>query len=267
MKVRNEHGTAGRSGTSGRGFTLIEIIVVITIIAILTSLGLMVGNKVRVNSQSSATRSLIISLDQAYTAVTSEKDSGVPSIWRDNLGNEFAVADAHVKLSSTPEPSLGLLVLATGQHPALKDTILRADPRYVTTGVLSSSQDMFPSDNSVKVPILKDAWGNPIRFVHPKWDGGYGEYWNPVTGAQVNSGRDLDRPFIGKRAGGGSHTELFVRTFRKDQTATGYADEGICTGGRGYFYSSGPDKDPGTRDDNVYQDGPPKFPSETANLH
>ncbi|HMN40256.1 MAG TPA: prepilin-type N-terminal cleavage/methylation domain-containing protein [Phycisphaerales bacterium] len=267
MKVRSQQQTADRRETIDRGFTLIEIIVVITIIAILTSLGLMVGNKVRVNSQAQATRSLLISLDQAYTAVTSEKDSGVASVWRDALGNEFAVVDGYVKLSSTPEPSLGLLLLATGQHPSLKETILRADSRYLTTAILTSSQNMFPTDNTVKVPVLKDSWGNPIRFVHPRWDGGYGEYYNPITNAQVTTGRDQERQFVGKRAGGGTHIESFLRSFRPTQTAVGHADEGLCTGGRGYFYSSGPDKDPGARDDNVYLNGPPKFPAETANFH
>jgi prepilin-type N-terminal cleavage/methylation domain-containing protein len=276
MKSGSQEGLG--MGLVGRGFTMIEIVVVITIIAILTSLGLMVGNKVRLNSQVAATRSLIISLDQGYDSVRNEKGSSISGTWRDDRGFEFAVADAAAyapaSLPAPPlpvivEPSQGLLLLASGQHPALKDVILRADPRYVTKAILTSNQDGFPTDNTVSVPVMKDAWGNPIRFVHPKWDNGYGPYWNTTTNAVVTSGREQERQVNLKRGPSPtspSFTQHFVRSFRHAGGAVGIADEGVCVGGKGYFYSSGADKDPGLRDDNVYLDNPPAFASETAHF-
>ncbi len=49
------------------------------------------------------------------------------------------------------------------------------------------------------------------------------------------------------------------------ESAVGDADEGICPSNQPYFYSSGTDGDPGTREDNVYSTIP-RFPSRTAEL-
>src|SRR6185503_13855015 len=104
--------------------------------------------------------------------------------------------------------------------------------------------------------IVKDAFGNPIHFVHPAYDGGFGKYLNPP--ATVTNRTNLS---VLRRTGVSSTTtSYYSRSYRPWTPAaggaadlrTGDADEGICTGGAGYFYSAGMDGDPGTRDDNVY---------------
>jgi prepilin-type N-terminal cleavage/methylation domain-containing protein len=270
MKSRSEHVPHGRNQMKRGGFTLIEIVVVITIIAILTSLGLMVGNKVRVNSQVTATRTMIQTLDAAMNAVEAEKGSKVPGVWRDDMGNEYAVVDGQIPMGGPPlppiEPSQGLMFLASGQHPSLKEAILRVDSKYVSNVALTSGQTPGAGPALPSVPVVKDAWGNAIRYVHPRFDGGYGPFDAQGTSA-VGAGSRPTLKFKAKLAGGGTADREFVRSYRPTSNMIKSADEGLCTGGRGYFYSSGLDNDAGTRDDNVYLDAPPKFPSETANLH
>ncbi|MBY0311219.1 MAG: hypothetical protein K2W85_04055 [Phycisphaerales bacterium] len=58
-----------------------------------------------------------------------------------------------------------------------------------------------------------------------------------------------------------------MRPFNPSTNAgdVGDSDEGLLDGGRGYFYSVGPDFDPGSRADNVYID-PVKYPAETEKV-
>lgn len=250
--------------SSGRAFTLIELIVVITVIAILMTIGLLSANHIRGNSQTSVTRDLIRSLDTAYSGMVQEKSANVPATYRDNAGNEFAVIDAVVNNQTTIEPSLGLFVLAAGSDSAITTAILRADQKYVENKPLVSMQTGWPAANAApSAPVLKDAWGKPIRFVHPRYAGGYGDYEKLVGTALNTESRDRTTLTL-KRAGNSSATIEFVRSY--DPTGSmPAADEGLCGTNVGYFYSAGPDSNGGTRDNNVYTTVP-KFPSETAKL-
>ena len=128
--------------------------------------------------------------------------------------------------------------------------------------------------------VIKDPWGNAIRFVHPKFQGGYGDYANSAgtviartAQPMINSGGVGAMTLDVKRGGinvarGQMQIRRSYRPFPSTSANdTGDADEGLCAGGRGYFYSPGPDKDAGTRADNVYSESPPVFPTETANFN
>jgi prepilin-type N-terminal cleavage/methylation domain-containing protein len=258
--MNSRHESAGTGRVRG-GFTLIELVVVLTIIAILTTIGLLAAHHVRQNSQMSVTRDLIRTLDTAYQGVVQEKSANVPAVYRDDSGNELAVIDACAQPGSGAiEPSQGLFVLAAGKDSAIVTAIQRADSKYVNNGPVVSQQFALP--NTLTVPILKDPWNNPIRFVHPRYAGRAGNYVDsnnqPVTMTPAPASQTF------QRAGGGSASFTFIRSFRPGGTLTS-ADEGLCSGNMGYFYSDGWDSDAGTRDNNVYTTVP-QFPKETATL-
>lgn len=251
------------------GFTLIEIMVVVAIIGILASIGLVVGRRVTESSRASLTRDLLRTMDQGLSAYGADRDGNAPSVYRDANGNEAPVLDGRIGGDAAPttesppvENSLGLLLLATKQDAGLVGTIQRMDAKFVSNSTFPSQAPNFVQ---VKVPLVKDAWGNQIRFVHPKFHGGFG-VWNTPAGA-AGPARPILQATV-KQAGGGSTMIELRRSFRPYTGSgagdVGDADEGLCTGGRPYFYSPGPDKDPGTRSDNVYMDAPPQFPTETA---
>jgi hypothetical protein len=104
-----------------------------------------------------------------------------------------------------------------------------------------------------------DAWGNPIRFVHPVWQGGYGAF------VKADGTLDSSRPDRKVPSVDGLTEISYTRSYRTAAGGSGSADEGLCPGNRPYFYSAGRDGDPGTREDNVYGT-PPSFPAETAKL-
>ena len=97
-----------------------------------------------------------------------------------------------------------------------------------------------------------------IRFVHPTFDNGYGPYFDG-TNTQARTLRK-----ISYNQGGNPAQPINMRRSYRPATGTiGDADEGICAGRVPYFYSVGPDGDPGARADNVYSNHP-TFPLETA---
>lgn len=117
---------------------------------------------------------------------------------------------------------------------------------------------------------LKDAWGQPIRFVHPAYHGGYGSGFQlqgdgTLVAASNRSNTSELRKKL-KQSGGTDRTVSFRRSARPTGSTTdnsiGDADEGLCAGTMPYFYSTGPDKNAGTRTDNVYTTKP-TYPAET----
>jgi prepilin-type N-terminal cleavage/methylation domain-containing protein len=284
---------------SRRGFTLIELIVVITIIAILASIALLVGNRVVQQGRITLTKNLLQVLDKTQESYMQDRDGKVPFKYTDTSANhnEFGIVDGRISPVGTNdlvEPSTTFYLLATGESPSVQSTIKGFDSRFIVNSPINNvappatedltlfktiytKQSVKPQTTTagevVNGIVIKDPWGNAIRYVHPKFHGGFGNYLNmaanpPAMVTTPTSTRDDVFNTTGNfklKQNNADYALKFRRSFRPDANGqTGDADEGLCTGGRGYFYSPGQDKDAGTRGDNVYLDARPQFPPENG---
>lgn len=290
-QIAARHTSAPRTKSDMRGFTLLEVLIAVVIIAILVSVALVVGRRVTESGRDSLSRSLLKVLSQTQESYTKDRDAAAPSKFTDTsaLKRDYAIADGREAtvgfgISDRPEPSLALYLLATDNAPSVKSAIGGLDARFIVRGQFTTDRATAGSDQSkivisgttppsdaagvaLSATVIRDPWGNPYRYVHARYSGGAGQFFTrsssgftPGTLRQasiniaLNNGRDLK----------------LRRSFRPGDPETaavvGDADEGLATGGMGYFYSAGADGDAGTREDNVYASAPPPFPPETARV-
>jgi prepilin-type N-terminal cleavage/methylation domain-containing protein len=239
-----------------KAFTLIELLVVIVIIAVLVSVGLLVGTKISGSGKIKATENTIQILDQAMTAYLSANGNKMPAFFKDVNGRSFPLIDASagattanpVESSATlamviieGEPSAAQILKNVPAQFATRGTL--ATGTYANTGAGTSAQirrrgEAVPAEGL----IVRDAWNNPIRFVHPAYHGVY-------------TNRSIEVP--------GDSNQNFTRRVTSG-TVVGNADGGQCSTSTPYFYSAGPDGNPSTREDNVYSKVP-NFPTEVLN--
>lgn len=255
-------------------FTLIELLVVIGIIAVLVGIGLAVGLGVINSSRAGTTQNTILMLEGYLSDLDAagKEPSEYKAYSREANGQryEFPVVDGRSSTQGTGKtvPAISSLMrfIAAGDV-YLGDSSGRwggLDSSLVREGLIGSV-----GSEDVRGVELTDQWDNPIRVVHPAYDGGYGDFWNPTTGS-TSARNELSLSYP---SGGGVTILRLRRSYRpfnptdqRDADSIGDADEGICQGERVYFYSAGPDGDPGTREDNVYGSTRPKFPAETADF-
>ncbi|MEM8757845.1 MAG: prepilin-type N-terminal cleavage/methylation domain-containing protein [Planctomycetota bacterium] len=240
-------------------FTLIELLVVIGVIAVLAGIGLAVGSNVLNTGRDTLTVNTITRLNTVLTNLNAETDLRPREYAVYNAVDPMApggfsplpIIDARIDgsaadASNTAEPSLGrFLKFASERVPGVETSWTQLDASIVRTSNIGTD-----TIEVLGAEVL-DAHGNPIRFVHPQFDGGYGDY--------IDGTRDTLSATVGT-------TEVdFRRSYRVESgpSAIGDADEGICQGGTPYLYSAGADGDPGTRADNIYGDVTPTFPPET----
>lgn len=250
-------------------FTLVEVLVVVVIIGILMAIAITVGNRVAKGGERGLTQETIRVLDTALNEYLSAREAKFPSVYIDARDNAFPIVDGRVTTSQegSAEPTIAYFTLIATEVPAVQQILQTIDGKLLTRANVRSTDGRAVVDkdnNPVEALFVNDAWGNPIRFVVPRFHGGHGPFEGPGSGTRPNLEVDVDQ-----RApnGTGPFVDLtYLRSYRAPgSTKAGDADEGLCPGGRPYFYSAGPDGDPGTRDDNVYTTTP-KFPLETANL-
>lgn len=275
-----------------RAFTLIELLIVIGIIAVLAGIGLTVAPSLVNSGRAQATQSTMLALESVIQDLSVEADlrpkdyahykqvtsAGDPLTW-------FPVIDARVDGAdfdrSVPAvASLGrLLLIAEETVPGVQSRWAQLDASIVRAGNIGNRDAAGNVIEDLAGTEVLDQWGNPIRFVHPSFDGGAGD-WFEVTG---DPGMSNGRPdFFEVPTGVAPDANMprvapdnveYRRSYRPfDPTVEdanqpnriGDADEGIVPGGTGgYLYSAGPDGDPGTRADNVYASVLPEYPAET----
>lgn len=269
---------------SRRAFTLIELLVVVGIIGVLVAIGLFVGRAVVGQGKQRATEGIIQVADKALEAYYNKKGEGpAPNyVYTNTKGElyEFAILDGRAKnagFDRDKDPALNSFArfaLACQAVPEA-DAVIKSisDPRQVRNVVLASASEIGADSDLRSVEFL-DGFGRPVRFVHPAFDGGTGPYLDQ----QKKQVTPRDFRLIAERWGSGNKTPPIdlrrsYRPFDPDnlgsqdpRTAVGDADEGICPGSRGYFYSAGLDMDPGTREDNAYSVRP-SFAYETQSFN
>lgn len=267
-----------------RGFTLIELLIVVGIIGVLVAITLVVGGQVLAGGKSRTTQDILRQLSTATDLWAQQADSKIPSKYTFSTGPgagerwEYALADVREQ-APPPDGAIAPAIDSGARAMALLRSrpdvaaalstlpskfVVAVDLRARDAGGTVAGNEPSEAVNSVQV---LDAWGRPIRFVHPAWDGGWGEYWN---GSTVTA---RDNPYAALPAGqrpseirGG--TEVARTTWRRSYKPfspqapgvtdawVGDADEGRCESGAPYWYSVGEDGDPGERGDNVYTTRP-----------
>ncbi|MGD1916561.1 MAG: type II secretion system protein [Phycisphaerales bacterium] len=239
---------------SGRGFTIIELLVVILIISVLIALGLAVGARVVGGAKTTQTRDLIKTLENVLSSYETTVDRALPAF----------IADPRRDLSATgtgPQPvffpladgvagetgdfinSVGLFLHEARSIAGVSSLLDGLDAQnyqeFAYTPATELSSD--PGATEPLVPTVLDAWGQPLRLVHPRFHG--------VVRDAV---RFDDDDWLGPAPDSGIY---FPERFRRDP-AQGDADGGLTTGSRPYFYSVGPDGDASTIEDNAYTSQP-----------
>jgi type II secretory pathway pseudopilin PulG len=243
--------------------------VVLIVIAILMTITLGLAARVTQGGKQTLTENTIRALDQVLT--TYKADTGVrpPSTFKDEADREFPMIDARLTSAADTDPpdsSLALFLLEASRKSGDVDALLKGiDPKVIKKlPLVTSVSGAGPEIDGVVVTELitvVDGWDHPIRFVHPSFDGGAGDFFHggSVSGA---TGRPATID-VGSLQYRRSYRPFDPDTVGSD--AVGDADEGICIGKNPYFYSAGADGDPGTRQDNVYS-VEPTFPEDTADL-
>lgn len=303
------------------GFTLIEMLITIGVIGILAAIVLLVGGKVKDTGRTRSTEQTLRILDSTVEEwISSNAGAPVPGEYTDGLGQTFPMIDARTvrvppvgvgsrgvvlqgnatawAWTRPAEPSVQLyMALLRDKAPSAFKLAQTIDPSrtvntYIETAWGFPQRDANdtstdPSDGvgkGMKSPQILDAWGEPIRMVHPAYHGSYGPLFLPSGNTFVSAGpgaQPVEREFAAGRAqlapqvtlgNFDARGRLSVPMSRSPQPfdpgaiagglGFGDADGGKCPGGRPYFYSVGPDRNPGTRDDNVYTTRP-TFPAET----
>jgi prepilin-type N-terminal cleavage/methylation domain-containing protein len=286
---------------AGPAFTLVEILVVIVIIGILVAVAMTLATRVTQGGRARLTEDTIRVLDTAVEDYCASKDGAIPPYWNNtDNGLYFPFVDGRIHGTRPPTPQfdinadysqptttffLGLCKEVPTADAACKQIDAKLLERrefpnqlkawgWATTGAGGNPGGGGGNIavRSLTAPVVKDAFGHPIRMVHPKFDGGFDAYFDGASQTMVQfSSR---QPMIIIPPQGSSlplmNPAAFSRSYKPfdprstpDGTPVGDADEGICPGGRPYFYSAGPDGDPGTRNDNIYTTRP-EWPSEKS---
>lgn len=240
-----------------RGFTLIELLIVLGIIAALVGLSVFVGKKVVDGGKEKQTKDTLIALEAIIASYASASDTGPvpPGTLRvpdpNSAGNflVFPVVDGVVKDAMGMEffsNSLGLFFIQCKDVKEAAD-LVKGLPAKTVRGF--DSQDYSRLTNRTEHPLVGvfDAWGNPIRFVHPAFDGVLtddrnGTSFDPAAFRSLSSELGTLPPNV---------TPAY-RDFRRNHVVAtsnppspGHAfpdsDGGVVVGQRPYVYSAGPD--------------------------
>jgi prepilin-type N-terminal cleavage/methylation domain-containing protein len=267
---------------SNPGFTLIELLVVIAIIGVLIGLTLAVGAGVIASGKARQTADILKVLDQAASEVKAATEAplpwyvAVPSQVGNNPPNLIPLIDGVNRADTFQNgvqtkqeiPTVAWFIKHVSEYspvPSAKAMIDSIDEKFkrnrLATGGLVL-QDLATNPPGLRTDIL-DAWGNPIRMVHPKFDGTIPTPPGPVGNDGGPMGRTRDF-LIAPDASTGtlvgfnyrrnyvSNADRKSRADANQPYMKGDSDGGTCPNDTPYFYSGGPDGDPSTRADNVY---------------
>ncbi|MFK7759047.1 MAG: type II secretion system protein [Phycisphaerales bacterium] len=279
------------------GFTLIEVVMVVSIIALLAAISLSIGSSMVDSGRQRSTEGVLQVLDKMldqHISATGAIPTSLVRIEPGDLNDEVTaivgndvpayypaidgITDVVIPNLDPDAPirhyrvnSVGLFLISV-EGTVDVDTLLSGiDNRFVTAYEVDG--DLQP-----EMRIMLDAWGNPIRYVHPKFDGVIEDSLTQADRRQLGEAGTFLNVFDTSPNGPGFYTADYLpqnlnqipfqtvrrnKILRVDQEEArsmgggNYpietdSDGGVCPSERPYFYSAGPDGDPSTTQDNVY---------------
>lgn len=255
------------------GFTLIELLVVLGVVSILLTLSITVGFRVLEGGKERLARDTLRLLDNSLTTWTTEKESKFPAYLDGEPISPFPggpprptkapIIDGGPESSTAVSPTLAMYLVIARRSPSVETMFKQQiDTKYLATAQQFTAFGEYINNADWDGRTINDPWGQPYRFVHPVWHGGYGAFVLPDGGSAGSNRPTREVPSVD-----GLSTRNYARSY-KFGGGRGQADEGLCPGNRPYFYSAGPDGDPGTRGDNIYlETARPTYPPETSNYN
>ena len=297
------HTRPSRPPHARSAFTLVEMMVVIAVIVILVSITLGVASAVVEGGRKRATEGVLRGLDQtmdiyidknwdippALVAVPPSRLVGGGPVEGQTMYYPLIYGVVQVG-NGTPYlaiDSVGIYMFAAEQVPEIQSIVAGLDSRFVIRAQAGAAQERWgggggPTASNtqplVELTSIRDALGNPIRIVHPRFDStivGNGQFGSigilPTTDASDGfftaselprlAGRYMPFRRIRRLAPTPEEWRGFDQATIAQNFANGVGDSdgGACPSPRPYFYSAGPDGDPSTIDDNVYTTRP-RFP-------
>lgn len=282
--------TPPRTPKTRNAFTLLELLIAIAIIAALAAITTLVGSAVLDSGKQRATLGVLQTLDEALAAYKDKNGDNPPALVEipyermvTPIGNispgesvYFPAIDGRGRENTSDElymvNSVALFIESVRSVPETQDIINAINPRFVQN--YSPDETYFP-----QLITVFDAWGNPIRYVHPKFHGivdqsdrTLGDAGTPVNIVNPNKpyfvpgalplnattvvrmkfvrrNRLIDADFGDEGLSGGGGLNLGSIS---DFELVPDSDGGLTAGNRPYFYSAGPDGNPATIEDNIY---------------
>lgn len=226
-----------------RAFTLIELLVVISVIAVLVSLTLAAGSKVVSVGRERGTQWTLQTLDSMIADYIQSNGTIPAPIVKDptNSSREVAIIDGGVGSGSADleafDSTAWLIYQLRSEGSSAVAAIEQLDDRVRKIGFSTTSVANRTSTGTLTTRIL-DVWGNPIRYVHPRFGG--------IRGEGANATDRVDDAI------GNTSLNYLYTQFSRDPKNKKNSDGGSPVARRPYFYSAGADGDPSTVDDNVY---------------
>ncbi|MDX2018210.1 MAG: type II secretion system protein [Planctomycetota bacterium] len=242
--------------TVSRAFTLIELLVVVLIISLLIGIGFVAGRQVITSQRGSSTQNTIRQLDSMLgTYIT--VNGAIPPAFREMkpLNNRISVVGDVVDPAASPARLIrgtAHVLLQVEAVPAAASVINAIEPRLIRVpgraGPTSTNAvDGFGLEDNLR--DILDAWGNPIRYVHPLLDGVINDNPPKVLSSRADS-------YVPAPAGFAWVQNRIRRNNSVPSLTSGDpdADGGKCQNGQPYFYSQGPDGKVGYVDSNTEED-------------
>ncbi len=273
---------------------MIETVFVISLIALLAAITIGVGASMADAGKKRATEGVLQVLDRALADYIERTGSMPESLVSIELSEDFENWDqGDIVYYPAFDGTINLEIVDPDSRLTRHHTVnsvglfLESIKSGVDIDGLLSSVDStmirnydVPDDLQPSMLTVFDAWGNPIRYVHPSLDGviedstNSGDRREPGEPGDYRSVMtDLDGffsegylpanqsmiPFMDGSVNGELRRNRIVPLDHEAARANGleYPVESDSDGGRSntrrpYFYSAGPDGDPATIDDNVY---------------